>query len=206
MIRIADELSGIPCLTDRTKPVCKKSITCSRSFSSPIYEVERLEESVMTYIARAAARMRREGAAARGLYIYAHSKKPKVYTGGYGSPSKGFYEKILLPHHTNDTVQFIKAASKVIKKVFIPGVRYKKSGVVLYDILPDDCLTFPMFDTQASIKRRSSTLKSIDRINNRFGEGRIRIASEGLERSWSMKREHLSPRYTTSWNELLIVS
>jgi DNA polymerase V len=44
----------------------------------------------------------------------------------------------------------------------------------------------------------------IDSIN-RSGIGRITFAAQGIEKSWSMKRDFQSPRYSTNWEELLVV-
>ena len=44
----------------------------------------------------------------------------------------------------------------------------------------------------------------LDKIN-RSGKGKVWFAGEGITRKWSMKRDHLSPAYTTNWKELPIV-
>jgi DNA polymerase V len=45
----------------------------------------------------------------------------------------------------------------------------------------------------------------MDRINERYGNSTIRLASEGIEKSWKMKRENVSPCYTTRFEELVKV-
>ncbi len=43
---------------------------------------------------------------------------------------------------------------------------------------------------------------TFDKINS-SGLGKVRFASQGLDQhDWMMKREHLSPHYTTSWDDL----
>jgi len=48
-------------------------------------------------------------------------------------------------------------------------------------------------------------MKAVDRINIKWGSNTIKYASSGLEQSWRMKRAKLSPRYTTNWDEMLVV-
>jgi len=45
----------------------------------------------------------------------------------------------------------------------------------------------------------------LDGINQRYGRGVLRLAAEGFDRSWQMRRGNLSPGYTTSWDGLLVV-
>jgi len=44
--------------------------------------------------------------------------------------------------------------------------------------------------------------QAIDAINAKLGRDRVRLFVQGLEQSWRMKRQLLSPRYTTQWQEL----
>ena len=46
---------------------------------------------------------------------------------------------------------------------------------------------------------------TIDRINERYGSSTIRLASEGIEKAWRMKRENVSPCYTTKFEDLVQV-
>ena len=47
------------------------------------------------------------------------------------------------------------------------------------------------------------TGSAADAINQAFGSDTIRYAVQGENESWSIKREKLSPSYTTNWNEFL---
>ena len=55
------------------------------------------------------------------------------------------------------------------------------------------------------LKRPAAKLSATaDAINARFGRGTVFFASEGVARQWKMKREMLSGRPTTRWNELMV--
>ena len=45
----------------------------------------------------------------------------------------------------------------------------------------------------------------MDEIRKKTGERKIRIANQDLNRTWKMKQNHLSKRYTTNLKELLEV-
>ncbi len=55
------------------------------------------------------------------------------------------------------------------------------------------------------INNRNQLMEVVDNINNRMGKGTVRLASQGIKQSWSMRRENVSQNYTTDWNELLCV-
>ena len=54
--------------------------------------------------------------------------------------------------------------------------------------------------------RSESLMKSLDKINYRYGRSTLRLASEGLEKNWQMRRSNISPSYTTSFEEILKVN
>jgi hypothetical protein len=51
-------------------------------------------------------------------------------------------------------------------------------------------------------------MQVLDDINARYGQGTVRLASTigSAARRWPMRQEKRSPRYTTRWQELLVVS
>ena len=53
--------------------------------------------------------------------------------------------------------------------------------------------------------RHSSLMKSIDKLNRKYKSDKIKLASQDLQRTWKMKQERLSPRYTTNINDIIHV-
>jgi DNA polymerase V len=45
----------------------------------------------------------------------------------------------------------------------------------------------------------------MDRINAQWGQGTVRSAATGVAKSWAMRRERMSPHYTTDWRQLVVV-
>lgn len=43
------------------------------------------------------------------------------------------------------------------------------------------------------------------RVNRGTARGTLRLASAGITSAWEMKRETMTPAYTTRWDELPVV-
>ena len=90
----------------------------------------------------------------------------------------------------------------LLVRCFRPGFAYRKAGVMLGEIRPR-CTRQHDFFAQVEEEAHSARLmQALDNINARWGSGTLRLASEGFDAYWKMKREHLSPRYTSTWDEL----
>jgi DNA polymerase V len=46
-------------------------------------------------------------------------------------------------------------------------------------------------------------MKALDELNGRCGRDTIGFVAAGLARPWKLRREFVSQRYTTRWDELL---
>jgi DNA polymerase V len=90
--------------------------------------------------------------------------------------------------------------------MFRPGFRYKKTGVMISEIVPESMAPGDLFSPPGLDGRRRSLMEAVDRINERRGRGAVRFASEGIDQGWRMRRALLSPRYTTRWDEIPVVS
>jgi DNA polymerase V len=111
---------------------------------------------------------------------------------------------VRLPVVTTDTGKLIAAATAGLGIIFKPGYRYKKAGVTFLDLVPSDRLQGGLFDRA----RRCALDRSHARgrpANARFGRGAVGFGTAGVRHSWGLRRDFVSPRYTTVWDELLRV-
>ena len=101
----------------------------------------------------------------------------------------------------------MNAITKVIGALYIPGVKYRKSGVVFFGLSKEDAARqMDLFDAPKETSDKTAKLyKTVDALNRHFGRGKIFSAAEGIQREWKMKRSLLSKRATTSWEDLLVV-
>ncbi len=189
------ELCGVSCIELELIPSDKKSCCVSRSFSKPVEKIDDLEESVSSYGTRVAEKIREEGLVAESMSIFVltnyFNRKEKQYSNSI---------KLQLSYPTNNSIKIVKRALEGIRKIYREGYRYKKAGVILYGLTKAK-QTRGLLDYDR--ENSDSIMNTLDRINERYGSSTIRLASEGVEKSWRMRRESVSPCYTTRFDDLV---
>ncbi|MBK7464694.1 MAG: Y-family DNA polymerase [Betaproteobacteria bacterium] len=197
--RTVCELRGESCLELQEVVPDKQQIMSSRSFGTLVYERADLEEAVSSYIAKAAEKLRAQDSLAGAVQVYIRTNvfKPEVpqYQKGVTVP---------LPEATADTRVLTQWAIRILRRIYRPGFGYHKAGVMLLDLVPAAKRQLALFDSQggAGDARSGKLMAVLDDINQRYGRQSLRLAAEGVERSWQMRRGNLSPGYTTSWDGL----
>jgi len=195
--KIQLELCGVSCLDLELLPSPKKSCCVSRSFSRPIEKIEELQESIANYGSRVAEKIREEGLIAQSMSIFVltnhFNKKEKQYSSSI---------KLQLDYPTSDSKLIVKRAVEGIQRIYKESYRYKKAGIILYELHSSSSVR-GLLDYDKP--RTDSLMRSLDEINYRYGSATLRLAAEGVRRSWHMRREKVSPCYTTSFDQLMIV-
>jgi len=201
--RMLRELNGISCLALEEMPPSRKGVMASRSFGSPVEALEELEEALANHVARAAAKLRRFGLLARHLEVFLQTNRFRKDEVQY-HPTAGRS----LESPTASTTELMAAARELLHAIYRPGYRYKKTGIMLANLVPESEFQPSLFDAPAAANHRFDIDKIVDEINRRMGEPRhllITRASMGTSRckqTWKMKSERHSLNYTTNWREL----
>lgn len=234
LARTAMELNGIPCLSLEEAPPPRQQIIASRSFGIPVTEIAMLREAVASHTARAAAKLRHEGLAAGIIQVLIATnpfipEEPQyhpaccvplpiptadtarliraalaglsaLYKEGYRYKRAGIVLLDLAPvgARTGD--------------LFDPAPAGMPTGD-LFSPLPAAARTHdrsalagsPAPTPAATGERRQRLLTLLDDINQRWGRGTLRFLAEGLVQPWRMRRERMTPGYTTNWRELPVV-
>ena len=192
--KIYFELKGVSCLNLELLPSNKKNCCVSRSFSKPVEKLNDLEESISNYGVRAAEKIREEKLVAQSMSIFISTnyfnKRERQYSNSI---------KLQLTFPTSNSIKIVKRAIEGIRQIYRNGYRYKKAGIILHE-LNKASETRGLFDMDR--KQSDSMMKIIDQINHRYGGVVIKLASEGIEKKWSMKRDRVSQCYTTRFEEL----
>jgi DNA polymerase V len=200
--RLLSELNGISCLELEEMPPDRKGVMASRSFGSTVETLEELEEALTNHVARASEKVRRFGLLATRMEVFLQTNRFKKEEPQY-SPGIG----ITLDRPTHSTSELMTVARALLKRIYRPGYRYKKTGIQLVNLVDEDAYQPSLFDFNQP-KARIDVDKIVDEINRRLGDPKnpiITRASQGTERSgkgWKMKAERHSPHYTTDWREL----
>jgi len=193
--RTVRELNGEACISLEETPPAKQQIVCSRSFGERITTYESLRQAICQYAERAAEKLRGERQFCRQIAVFIKTS-PFSATPYYGNVAS---EKLLLS--TRDTRDIINAAVKALDRIWLDGHRYAKAGVILNDFTPTGVAQLNLFDDVKPQKRSEELMKALDGINH-SGLGRVWFAGRGIEPEWQMKREMLSPAYTTRWSDI----
>jgi DNA polymerase V len=200
MERTCNELRGLSCLELEDIAQPKKQIMSSRSFGVPVESIEELRESVASYLATAAEKLRHQRSTAGSVYIFLMTNRFKEdepqYNAGITVP---------LADATDDTRVLTAAALKGLGAIFRPGFRYKKAGVMLTLLSAKDVRQASLFDDPEARAKSARLMAAMDTINREFGRGTLRSGACGVKQRWAMRAENRSPRYTTRWDELPVV-
>ncbi|WP_438941488.1 translesion error-prone DNA polymerase V subunit UmuC [Marinomonas transparens] len=194
--RTVRELNGESCIELEEIPPTKKQIVCSRSFGIKVTQFELLREAVCEYATRATEKLRKEQQQAKVLTVFIRTSPFKDNEPQYSNSASG---ELLIP--SCDTRDFIELANHLLKRIWKDGFRYAKAGVMLSDFYDPGMFQPGLFD-DVSTRSNSQQLMSVLDTINQSGAGKVFFAGQGTKKDWSMKREHLSPAYTTRWDQL----
>jgi len=194
MMRLVKELKGVSCIS-LEEIEARKNIICSRSFGDPVTTLIGLHEAISRFCAIACEKARKQKTKAQGVYVYFRTSTFDKEGDFYAAS-----DMTTLVHPSNDTCFITATAKMMVKKLFQPGCKYKKAGVVLINLQPDHVSQSDFF--QAKGNNNYPLMHALDTINQRFGRRSLFLASEGTHLHWMIKQEHRSPRYTTCWDEL----
>ncbi len=194
--RTVRELNGESCIELEEIPPTKKQIVCSRSFGVKVTQFELLREAVCEYATRATEKLRKEQQQAKVLTVFIRTSPFKDNEPQYSNSASG---ELLIP--SCDTRDFIELANHLLKRIWKDGFRYAKAGVMLSDFYDPGMFQPGLFD-DVSTRSNSQQLMSVLDTINQSGAGKVFFAGQGTKKDWSMKREHLSPAYTTRWDQL----
>jgi DNA polymerase V len=197
------ELRGISCLplSTRTKP--KQGIMTSKAFGRPVETLEELEEAVATYTARAAEKLRSQHSWASCIAVFLQPSFGKTDV-----PPHAHSITRILPFPTAFTPELLQAALESVRGLYQPGVTYRKAGVYLSEIVPQDVVQsdlFGAFSWEAEHKK-ARLMMVVDLTNKWWGHNTLFFGAQGIGREWKMRQERRSPRYTTQWGELFSIS
>ncbi|WP_345739874.1 translesion error-prone DNA polymerase V subunit UmuC [Vibrio rotiferianus] len=194
--RTVRELNGESCIELEEIPPTKKQIVCSRSFGVKVTHFELLREAICEYATRATEKLRKEQQQAKVMTVFIRTSPFKDNEPQYSNSASG---ELLIP--SCDTRDFIELANHLLKRIWKDGFRYAKAGVMLSDFYDPGMFQPGLFD-DVSTRSNSQQLMSVLDTINQSGAGKVFFAGQGTKKDWSMKREHLSPAYTTRWDQL----
>lgn len=198
--RTVRELRGEPCLELEEFAPVKQEIVCSRSFGGRITEYHEMRQAICSYASRAAEKLRGEHQYCRFISAFVKTSPFALNEPYYGNSASA---KLLTP--TQDSRDIITAATKCLDAIWRDGHRYQKAGVMLGDFYSQGVAQLNLFDDNAPRQNSEKLMEVLDHLNAKDGRGTLYFAGQGIQTAWQMKRDMLSPRYTTRFSDLLRV-
>ncbi|MGB2513815.1 MAG: Y-family DNA polymerase [Flavobacteriaceae bacterium] len=197
-LRLKKDLQGLPSIQLEEVPSPKKGIATTRSFEGTLTAFSDLEERVSTFTNSCAEKMRKQGSSCTALLVFLRSDPHKKGAIPYRNSCV-----LTLPYSTNSSITLSKYAVLGLHKIFKEGVHYKKAGVMIMGLSPTATRQLPLFGGEEV--KHLAVMQAVDHIHKRFGPHQIKLANQDLQRTWKMKQEHLSQRYTTEIKEVITV-
>lgn len=198
--KIQRELQEIACVGTEEVTPPRQQIIASRSFGNPARDMASLKAAVALFVENACAKLRAQQSHASMLQVFLRTNRFRDDLPQY-NPSMA----VPLVTPTDSSLVINRWASVLIDQIWRPDYAYKKAGVMLSEITPNTQRQADMF-AKAEQAEDSKLMPVLDRINQRFGRGVIRISSQDAGEKWEMRQERKSPAYTTSWDEVPLTS
>jgi DNA polymerase V len=197
-LRLKYELEGKSVMDLEPIVEQKKSISTTRSFPKQIADFDLLRERVTTFAAVCAEKLRKQHSCCHTIIVMLVVDKHSVTTSKYY-----FNMAMTLPYASNSTLTITNAAVEMLKKLHKgnEGIKFKKAGVIVTELIDENQKQFHLFEEENP--KHLALMKVMDRLNHKIGDTKIKLASQNLNLTWNMNQNHLSPRYTTNFKDIL---
>lgn len=194
-LRLKHDLEGKQSL-DLELVINKKMIATTRSFENMLTSYQDIRERVSTYTLSCAEKLRKQESQSNMLMVYLH-------TNGFRKDLPQYGRNIVIKTHypTNSSIDLVKYAEAGLQSIYKEGFHYKKAGVMVMGLTPSCQKQFTLFSSENP--KHQPIMNIVDKLNRSYGNNKIKFGSQSLGRQWKMKRERLSPRYTTNINEII---
>ena len=194
-LRLKYELEGKSVL-ELDLPKDRKTIAVTRSFAGNITTLAEMKERVSTFATVCAEKLRKQKSCCHSVILYVRKDKYKTERDRYN-----FYKMETLPFASNSSITISAIAVKMLKTIFEEGEIYKKAGVIVTEIIPENQKQLHLFEEENP--KHLKLMQVMDAYYQKTGERKIRLGNQDLQRTWKMKQDHLSRKYTTNFKEIL---
>jgi DNA polymerase V len=194
-LRLKYELEG-KSVIEMEEPNDKKSIAITRSFDGNITSFDEMRERISTFADICTEKLRRQKSYCQSVILFLQKDKFKT-----DKNRCNFYKIETLPFASNSTLTISNCAVRMLQSIFEEGEIYKKAGVIITDIFPENQKQFNLFEDENP--KHIKLMQVMDAYHKKIGERKIRLGNQDLRRTWKMKQNHLSKKYTTDFKEIL---
>ncbi len=195
--KLKKDLEGIPTLNlDHTE--AKRAIATTRSFEYTFSDLENIKERVSTFATSCAEKLRKQNCSCHMIIVLLSSDRHKKNTQQHRVNTT-----ICLPFPTDSTLEISNAAINGLEKIYKKGIKYKRAGVIVTGLVPTNTHQLHLFENENP--KHKPLMKTIDELNCKYGDYKLKLGNQDLKRTWKMRQEHLSPKYTTNIKDIIKV-
>jgi DNA polymerase V len=197
------ELNGF-CEIEKTEEKARQSIVVSRSFSGAVFDLATISGALARHTQEAVKRLRDEKLECKNICVY-------LMTNPHGEGEQYFNNaQAQLQAPTSYFPEILQSATVLLKQIFRNGYRYRKTMIALTGLTKQNSVQADLFITDTKKEKNEKLMAAFDEINSRYGRGTLRLGTSALTAKsdtdtiapWEMKRELLSPAYTTRLADL----
>jgi hypothetical protein len=180
------------------QPLATYFVRVSGESMHPVKSLEQLKEAVATHATTAAAKLRKQKQCTTAITVFILTSrfKDNYYSNSITLP---------LPVATNRTPELIHAALRGLEVIYRQGYEYKKAGIIMQGLQPECLQQGNVFLQNYEPDKQQKLMETVDRLNTTMGRNTLYWAASGVNQSWTTRKDNVSPRYTTNWDELPIV-
>ena len=190
-------MEGIPQLElDEVKT--KQAIATTRSFDYTYSDLNYIKERISTFATSCAEKLRKQGSSCHIIYVMLSSDRHKK-----GLQQHRGSQVVNLSYPTDSSLIISEQAVQAVKHIFKEGIKYKRAGVIVSGLVPTNSHQLQMFEKENP--KHKPLMHTIDHLNTKYADYKIKLGNQDLKRTWKMRQERLSPRYTTNINDIIVV-
>lgn len=190
------ELHGEDCIP-MEENAAKQTICTSRTFPKNITDFSQLRTMVSYYAARCAEKLRSQDSVAAKVTVFVSTNPFRTDLPQYRDAAES---TLLTPD--NSTQVIVSTAVETLERLFKQGYEYKRAGVIVSDITPANAVQTNLLDYDSDTYQKHRRIDEVmDRINRVHGSETLILAAQQTHKN--IRRDLISPAYTTRWSDIL---
>jgi DNA polymerase V len=176
----------------------KHAIATTRSFEYTFSDLDNIKERISTFATSCAEKLRKQKSSCHAIYVTLSSDRHKKDLEQHRAS-----KIISLPFPTDSTLIISQQAVNAVTTIFKEGIKYKRAGVIVMGLVPTNNHQIDLFESENP--KHKPLMYAIDGLNKKYADYKVKLGNQDLKRTWKMRQERLSPRYTTNINEIIKV-
>ncbi len=195
--KLKKDLEGISKI-ELDEPTTKRAIATTRSFERTYSDINNIKERISTFATSCAEKLRKQNSSCHMIMVILSSNRHKKDAEQHRAKAM-----VSLSYPTDSSLIISNEAVKAVETIFKSGINYKRAGVIVMGLVPTYNHQLDMF--QKENPKHKPLMSAIDGLNKKYKDYKIKLGNQDLKRTWKMKQERLSPKYTTNINDVIKV-